>query len=77
MSVKERLQEIFRSIFDDESLEIFEEMTSEDIEEWDSLTHMNLILDIEKEFGIKFTTKEITKAKNVGEFLAIIEGKIS
>lgn len=76
MTIKERLQDIFRDVFDDDEIEIFDEMTSEDVEDWDSLTHINLILDIEKEFGIKFTTQEITKAKNVGEFMSMIEGKL-
>lgn len=76
MELKERLQNVFRDVFDDEDIEIFDEMTADDIEDWDSLSHINLILDIEKEFGIKFTTEEITKTKNVGEFISIIESKL-
>jgi len=76
MDIRERLQNVFRDVFDDENLEIFDEMTSNDVEDWDSLTHINLILDIESEFGIKFTTEEVTKAKNVGEFIKIIESKL-
>ena len=74
--VIEKLQEIFRDIFDDETIVLFDDMTSDDVEEWDSLSHINLISDIEAQFGIKFTTEEIIGMKNVGEFISIIEGKL-
>ncbi len=77
MNVKEKLQEIFRDLFDDESIELFDEMTSDDIEDWDSLSHINLIADIERTFGVKFSTKEVTSTKNVGEFIKVIESKIN
>lgn len=77
MKVEERLQEVFRNVFDDEDITIFNEMTAKDIEDWDSLMHMHLILAIEKEFDIKFTTNEIMKASNVGEFIEMIEGKVN
>ena len=70
---KEKLQEIFRDIFDDEELVITEEMTAADIEDWDSLAQINLIIAIEKEFGVKFNLEEISKLKNIGEILEIIK----
>ena len=76
MEIREKLQEIFRDVFDDEEIVIFDEMTSEDVEDWDSLSHINLIHDIEHTFAIDFTTEEIVGAKNVGEFLGIIESKM-
>lgn len=76
MNMMEELQEIFREIFDDDELVISREMTAEDIEEWDSLTHIQLIVEIEKKYNIRFTTAEIKKAANVGEFIDIIQGKI-
>lgn len=76
MNIIEELQDIFRDIFDDEDIVITKETTSEDIDDWDSLTHMQLILEIEKHYNIKFTTAEIKKAANVGEFIQIIEGKL-
>lgn len=74
--VTDKLQEIFRDVFDDETIVLFDDMTSDDVEEWDSLSHINLISDIEAQFGIKFTTEEIIGMKNVGEFISIIEGKL-
>ena len=77
MDVRGELQQIFRDLFDDERIVIFDEMTADDIEDWDSLAHINLINDIEARFRIKFTTKEILSAKNVGEFIRLIEEKIA
>ena len=71
-----KLQEIFRDVFDDETIVLFDDMTSDDVEAWDSLSHINLITDIEAKFGITFTTEEIVGTKNVGEFIKIIEGKM-
>lgn len=76
MEIKERLQEIFRDIFDDEELEIREEMSAEDIEDWDSLAQINLIIAIEKEFGVKFNLEEVSKLKNIGEMLIQIKSKL-
>lgn len=76
MDVKENLQDIFRRIFDDDSILLFDEMTADDIEDWDSLMHIDLILEIEKVFSIKFTTEEVLKTSNVGEFIRLIENKI-
>lgn len=77
MDIKAKLQDIFRDIFDDEELVIFDEMTADDIEDWDSLTHMQLIIEIEKTFNIKFSTMEIKSANNVGEFIGFIERKLN
>ncbi len=77
MDVKVKLQEIFRDVFDDEEIVLFDEMTSADVEDWDSLSHINLILKIEKEFCIKFTVDEITRTENVGQFIRIIKEKIA
>ncbi len=76
MDIKKNLQDIFRRIFDDDSILLFDEMTADDIEDWDSLMHIDLIIEIEKVFSIKFTTEEVLKTSNVGEFIRLIEGKI-
>jgi len=72
-----RLNRIFREVFDDESIQITDEMTAEDIEEWDSLNHINLIVAVERNFNVKFTTKEINRLANVGEFIALIGSKVA
>lgn len=77
MSIKERLQEIFRDLFDDGEIELYDEMTADDIEDWDSLSHINLIADIERTFGIKFKTEEVVSTRNVGEFIELIEIKLN
>ena len=77
MNVKETLTEVFQDVFDDDELELFDEMTAEDVEDWISLTHIQLIVAVEKKFGVKFTTVEVMKLKNVGEFIALIEKKLA
>jgi len=68
-----RTTEVFHDIFDDESIVVTAETVADDIEEWDSLEHINLVVAIEKEFGVKFKMKEITGMKNVGEMVEIIQ----
>lgn len=77
MEIKERVQNVFRDVFEDDEIEITDATTADDIEEWDSLTHIQLIVEIEKEFGIKFTTIETIKLKNVGELIGLIEKKMN
>ena len=73
----EKLQEIFRDIFDDEDLVICDTTSAKDIEDWDSLTQINLIVAIEEEFKIKFKLEEVAKLNNVGEMLQLINQKVS
>jgi len=71
-AIIEKLNEIFRDVFDDESIEVTDEMTAEDIEDWDSLTHLTMISEVESAFGMRFKMKDISTMKNVGEMIAII-----
>ena len=73
--IYEDLNEIFRDIFDDDSIELTPETNSDDIEDWDSLEHINLVVAIEKKFGIKFSMDEVTGMKNVGEMVEIIKAR--
>lgn len=73
--ILESLQEIYRDILDNEDIELTEETTAEDVEEWDSLSHVQLVVAIEKHFKIKFTSKEILSWKNVGDLVSCIANK--
>jgi acyl carrier protein len=76
MKVKEKLQLIFRDLFEDDSIELNDSMTSNDLEDWDSLMHINLIIYIEEEFKIKLTTSESFNTQSVGELINLIVKKI-
>ena len=71
----EKLTEVFRDVFDDEDLTPTPEMTAEDVEEWDSLSHIRLMLSVEKAFGVRFSTVELGGLKKVGDLAALIEAK--
>jgi acyl carrier protein len=71
-SVYERVNQVFRDIFDEEDLTVYDYTTADDIEDWDSLEHINLIVALEEAFGMKFTMGEVTGMKNVGEAVDII-----
>ena len=76
MDTTERLQEVFRDVFDDDEIVITKDTTADDIESWDSLTHVQLIVAVEKEFSVKFSTVEVMKVKNVGEGIELIDKKV-
>ena len=72
MNIIKELQDIFREIFDDDELIISSETTADDIEDWDSLTHLQLIMQIEQSFNIKFTTVQLKNMPNVGAMVDAI-----
>ncbi len=71
-NVYERLNNVFREVFDDDSIVVENETTSADIEDWDSFEHINLIVAVEKEFGMKIPMGKVLTMKNVGEMVDII-----
>ena len=70
-----QLQEIMADTFDLDAVEISPNTTAADIEEWDSLSHIRLIVAIEREFGVKFSNAEIEDMKNVGDLMGAIRKK--
>ncbi|WP_331482831.1 acyl carrier protein [Otoolea muris] len=75
-NVYEKLNGVFRDVFDNEDITVNDATTADDIDDWDSLEHINLVVAVEKCFGIKFTMGEVTGMKNVGEMADIILGRI-
>lgn len=71
-NINARLNEVFQSVFDDDDITVDRDTTADDIEDWDSLEHIRLIAAVEREFGMKFTMKEVSAMKNVGEMMDII-----
>ena len=71
-----RLQGVFDDVFIDE-VKINEATTADDVDEWDSLTHVSLIVAIEKEFGVRFGTGEVEKTNNVGDLCRLIMTHLS
>ena len=69
------LTHVFHDVFDDDSIVVTPELTADDVDEWDSLAHIRLVVAVEKKFGMKFSAAEVGKLKNVGELVSLIEAK--
>ncbi|KTC33724.1 acyl carrier protein [Pseudomonas putida] len=76
-TVLQELTELFRDLFDDDSLELNDDTTADQVEGWDSQMHVMLIVAAEQRFGIKFRTAELESLRNVGQFVQLIESKRS
>jgi acyl carrier protein len=74
--VLSKLTGIFRTVFNNHSLLLKNELTANDVDGWNSLTHMLLIAEIEKEFKIKLKLKELNKMRNIGDMIEIISSKL-
>lgn len=70
-----RLNGIFHDVFDDDSIEVRPDLTADGVDGWDSLSHIRLMLTIERSFGIKFSAAEIGKLENVGQLVEVIKAK--
>lgn len=71
--IYEKLNNVFRDVFDDDSIEVNDSTTANDIEDWDSLEHINLMMAVQKAFKIKLSMGQISGMKNVGELVDIIQ----
>lgn len=69
------LTSVFREVFDDDELELKPEMTADDIDGWDSLTHIRLILSVQKAFSIKFSPVDMSRLKTVGDLIVLTRNK--
>ena len=78
--VRAELQEIFRQVFDDPTIVLRDDMTAADVEGWDSVTHIDLLIAVERALGIKFATAEMSRLKepdqNIDSFVRLIEHKL-
>ncbi len=69
------LTAVFRQVFSQPSLDIHDEMTAADVAGWDSLTHVTLIFAVEKQFGVRFSTRDVQALKTVGDLVRMIDRK--
>jgi acyl carrier protein len=74
--IYDALNAIFRKVLEDDSITLKAETTAEDVEEWDSMNHIFLVVEIEKRFGVKFQAAEMEELKNVGELAALVRDRI-
>jgi acyl carrier protein len=76
MIILKEITNVFQDVFEDDDLIIGAETTAQDIDDWDSLMHITLVMAVEKTFSIRLTSSEVTKLKNVGDFISLIERKL-
>jgi acyl carrier protein len=74
--IVQKLTPVFRKVFGDDKLVLTDELSALDVENWDSLSHMLLIAEVESSFAIKFRLKDLNKMANVGDMIAIIGSKL-
>lgn len=70
-----KLQDICREVFEDPSLSLTPETTADDVPNWDSFNHLNIVAAVEQRFHVRFRTSEIERLKNVGDFVEMIDAK--
>jgi acyl carrier protein len=73
--IYERLTKIFEDVFDEDAIKITPELTAKDVDGWDSLTHIRLMLTVEKAFKVKFSASEIGKLENVGDLVKLVKSR--
>ena len=73
--IRSRLNHIFRDVFGDDSIEIFDSMSASDIDDWDSLMHVTLVLSVESVFHVRLKASEVAKLENVGAMITLLEEK--
>lgn len=76
IDIMAKLEEVFKDVFDLPELTLSPETTADEIDEWDSVNHIMLVVEIERQFGVKFHTAEIEEMKNVGDLAKLIQAKL-
>ena len=76
-SIWQNVTRVFRETLEDDTIVLTEETTAKDIEDWDSVTHIQLMVAIEKEFDIRISTGEVASLANVGELVRMVEGHVN
>ena len=71
----ERLTPVFHEVFDDDDIVLNDGMSAEDIDEWDSLSHIRLVVAVEEVFALRFDSSEVVELENVGQFVSLIASK--
>ncbi len=71
-----KINDVFQRVFDDDELKIDRSTSAKDVEGWDSLMHVTLLINIEKAFGVKFKSSEVAALKNVGELVDLLDAKL-
>ena len=74
--ILERIADIIRDIFDDDALDITENTTAADVDEWDSLEQINILVAVERDFGQKFSVGDVEGLRNVGELVDLVQSKL-
>lgn len=75
MEIHERLEDVFRQVFDDDTLVLTDEMTADDIGGWDSVAHINLMFSIEQAFGMQFNGNQLAELENIGKLKQFLAAK--
>jgi len=76
LSIYEKLNDIFRDIFDDENIEVSDSLSAIDIDDWDSLANISIVVAVEKDFKVKFSIEDVTSFKCVGDMVSKIKQKM-
>ena len=72
-----KLNEIFQDILDEDDISLKRETTAEDLKDWDSANHINIVVSVEMRFKVRFTNAEVERLKNVGDFVDLIQAKLA
>jgi acyl carrier protein len=76
-SIWETITQVFRETLEDDTIELSEETTASDVEDWDSITHIQLMVAVEQAFGIRISTGEVANLANVGQLVRLIEQRLN